>query len=198
MGDLSYFQTGQARGDRVDTTKPRMKAARPSFAARRPLVTQMTLDLLESKIEKNVVEQLEQQIVQHNRVEDRLRALSSFVLKARDDESRRIARELHDSTGQYLAALQMNLEALQQSSASPTASQGKWISDSIDIVRQCTAEIRTLSYLLHPPLLDEMGLASALGCYLDGFSARSGIKVELDISKNFDRLNPDTETAMFR
>src|SRR5579871_3553132 len=198
MGDVSYIPTGQARADRANTTKAHMKAARPSMGSRQLPVTRMTLDVLELEIRKHTVGQLEEQIVQHNRVEDRLHALSSFVLKARDDESRRIARELHDSAGQYLVALHMNLAALQRDPARLNLSQVKWIADSIEIVEKCTAEIRTISYLLHPPLLDEMGLASALACYVDGFSARSGIRTELDIAKDFPRIHPDMETAMFR
>ncbi|HEY4739972.1 MAG TPA: ATP-binding protein [Candidatus Acidoferrales bacterium] len=93
----------------------------------------------------------------------------------------------------------MNLGAMTRDAASPlTASQEKGIRDSIDILNLCSDEIRTISYLLHPPLLDEMGLASALSWYSDGFTERSGIRVELDISRDIGRVSPDTETAMFR
>ena len=131
--------------------------------------------------------------------EERLRELTTRLLQAQDNESRRIARELHDSAGQYIAAIQMNLGAMKQDASSPlTPSQEKRIYDSIEILSLCSNEIRTISYLLHPPLLDEMGLASALSCYSDGFAERSGIRVYLDISKGFGRLSTDTETAMFR
>jgi signal transduction histidine kinase len=92
----------------------------------------------------------------------------------------------------------MNLSAMEQDSLPLTASQAKRVSDSIDMVSCCTTEIRTMSYLLHPPLLDELGLRSALAMYIDGFADRSGIQVELDISKDFERLPTDTETTMFR
>ena len=115
-----------------------------------------------------------------------------------DDECRRIARELHDSAGQYLAAIQMNLSALSRDASALGAPQAKRIADSIEMANRCTTEIRTISYLLHPPLLDEMGLASALALYAEGFAERSGIRVELDISKDFGRLSVDSEIAMFR
>ena len=186
MGEIAVFPAEHLRGGQVNSTKATAATTSSFVDERKTQVLEMISKTLEVKNK-------------HHRVEERLRELSSSVLKARDDESRRIARELHDSVGQYLAALHMNLDALQQDSLAPlTVVQAKRISDSIQVVKQCTTEIRTISYLLHPPLLDEMGLASALLCYSEGFSARSGIRVELDISEEFDRLNPDTETAMFR
>ena len=186
MGEMAVFPGDHSRTRNVNSAKTTASDTSSFVDARKAAVLEMTFKALEIK-------------TKDHRVEERLRELSSSVLKARDDESRRIARELHDSVGQYLAALHMNLDALQQDTSAPlTVVQSKRISDSIQVVKQCTTEIRTMSYLLHPPLLDEMGLASALICYSEGFSARSGIRVELDISEEFDRLNPDTETAMFR
>ena len=139
------------------------------------------------------------QAMERSKTEERLRELTTRLLKAQDDESRRIARELHDSAGQYIAAIQMNLGAMERDTASPlTASQAKRVLDCIEILNLCSDEIRTISYLLHPPLLDEMGLASALAWYSEGFAERSGIRVELDILKGFGRLSTETETAMFR
>ena len=92
----------------------------------------------------------------------------------------------------------MNLSVLERDSSSLTTSQAKRISDSIEMVTCCTSEIRTISYLLHPPLLDEMGLPAALAAYSDGFAERSGIRVELDITKGFERLPTDSETGLFR
>jgi signal transduction histidine kinase len=152
---------------------------------------------LEAQFKKRS-DEFEMQVIAQRKAEEYLRELTTRTLKLQDDQARRIARELHDSAGQYLAAIQMNLSAMERDSSSLSALQVKRISDSIEMVSCCTTEIRTLSYLLHPPLLDEMGLASALEVYSEGFSGRSGIQVELDISKDFERLPTDTETALFR
>ena len=152
---------------------------------------------LETEFRKRTVE-LEMQVTAQRKAEECLRELTTRTLKLQDDQARRIARELHDSAGQYLAAIQMNLGALARESSSLTTSQAKRISDSIEMVTCCTSEIRTMSYLLHPPLLDEMGLPAALAGYSDGFAERSGIQVELDIAKGFERLPTDSETGIFR
>jgi len=128
---------------------------------------------------------------------EQLRQLSARVISLQDEERRRIARELHDSAGQYLAAIEMNLSGLKQT-PNLEESLARPISDSLDLANLCTAEIRTISYLLHPPLLDEMGLASALGWYVEGFSERSGIRVDLDYAKDFGRLPREIETVLFR
>jgi signal transduction histidine kinase len=127
-----------------------------------------------------------------------LRQLSAKLLILQDQERRRIARELHDSAGQYLSSIQMNLSAALRENSTIDARLASRISDSLEIAERCTSEIRTISYLLHPPLLDEMGLASALSWYVDGLAERSGIRMELDIPEDLGRLPSDTETALFR
>ena len=126
-----------------------------------------------------------------------LQQLSARLMIAQDQERRRIARELHDSAGQYLAAMQMNLNTLQRDSVLADSAKSR-ITDSVDLVERCMAEIRTLSYLLHPPLLDEMGLRSAIVSYVEGFAARSGIRVAVKIPDDLGRLSPEVETAIFR
>jgi signal transduction histidine kinase len=111
-----------------------------------------------------------------------------------DEERRRIARELHDSVGQYLAALKMNLELLEAANAE----QEKLVSECAEITDKCLTETRTVSYLLHLPLLDEAGFGAAAGWYVDGFAKRSGTKVNLDLSPQLGRLNHDIEIALFR
>jgi len=126
-----------------------------------------------------------------------LRELSARLLQLQDEERRRIARELHDSVGQTLAALSMNLSAV-RGEIERVARAAATLNDSEGLVRGMVTEVRTISHLLHPPLLDEAGLSSALRWYVDGFSQRSGIKVDIDIPEGLERLPADFETAIFR
>jgi signal transduction histidine kinase len=123
--------------------------------------------------------------------------LTARLLQLQDEERRRIARELHDSAGQSLTALALNLSNLGTEIERLTKS-AKTVSDSVVIVNDMSRDIRTISYLLHPPLLDETGLASALRWYIRGFRERSGIKVDLELPEDFERLPRDVETAIFR
>jgi PAS domain S-box-containing protein len=120
------------------------------------------------------------------------------LMKAQDEERRRIARELHDSAGQTLAALAMSLPQLVRhvgDIAPELAGKGREIEA---MLQQLQSEIRTASYLLHPPLLDEIGLASALNCYVEGLAERSQIAITLDVADNVGRLPRDLELAIFR
>jgi signal transduction histidine kinase len=124
-----------------------------------------------------------------------LRRLSSHLLNIQDDERRRIARDLHDSAGQYLAALKMNLAQLDQ----PDLAKAKPVlEESNQLLDRCLAEIRTISYLLHPPMLDESGLPAAAMWYAEGFAKRSGIQANLEISPRLERLPRDVEMVLFR
>jgi PAS domain S-box-containing protein len=133
------------------------------------------------------------------RREEELRALTASLLSIQDEERRRIARELHDGAAQNLAGLAMNLSMLlnlQSSLQEPNAQ--RILSESLDLAEQCSREVRNLSYLLHPPLLDDLGLASALKSYIAGFSHRTRIHVDLELPRDFGRLAPEVETALFR
>jgi PAS domain S-box-containing protein len=124
-----------------------------------------------------------------------LRRLSNRLMTMQDDERRRIARELHDGLGQEMVALKMLLNGIAQS---PMSLQ-EYIGDATGVIDRATQQIRTLSYLLHPPLLDEVGLLSALRWYLEGLTQRSGIETKLEVSpSDFPRLSLELETAMFR
>jgi PAS domain S-box-containing protein len=129
---------------------------------------------------------------------DQLRDLSGKLMFAQDEERRRIARELHDSAGQHLAVLGMSLSRIDDYAKSDPARLSKSIKDAQHLIQGLTQEIRTTSYLLHPPMLDETGLSSALRWYIDGLAERSGLSIELDISDTFERLAPETELTIFR
>ncbi len=126
-----------------------------------------------------------------------LRDLSVRLLRVQDDERRRIARDLHDSTGQALAALKLELAGVERELAPRNPPIARRLASAIENARQISDELRTMSYLLHPPLLDELGLGSALRWYVDGFAKRSGISVHLDLPGE-GRLAPEMETMLFR
>ena len=127
-----------------------------------------------------------------------LRDLSARLMKVQDEERKRLARELHDSVGQILAALGMNIAALQSQAHKLDSLGSRALAENAQLVQQASIEIRTLSHLLHPPLLEIAGLASALRWYVDGFSERSKIKVDVNLPSDFDRLPSETELAVFR
>jgi len=128
---------------------------------------------------------------------ENLRELSARLLQMQDEERRRIARELHDSVGQLLVGLSMNISTV-RSEIERLNKAAIVLNDSEALVQEMTKEVRTISHLLHPPLLDEAGLSSAIRWYTDGFAQRSHIKVDVDCPNDFARLPRDVETAMFR
>jgi two-component system sensor histidine kinase UhpB len=146
--------------------------------------------MLDVTLEERAKEELEES----NR---RLRQLSRDLLRSQDYERRRIARELHDSTSQLLAALSINLSRLREPGLKPDR-RSQALSEATELAAACSAEIRTITYLLHSPLLDDVGLVSALRSYAQGFSQRTGIQVELEIPPDFGRLGRDQEGALFR
>lgn len=124
-----------------------------------------------------------------------LQHLSSRLLRTQDEEHRRIARELHDSLGQYLAALKMSIARV----TDPRGETLERLQQEMEqIVDRCITETRTLSYLLHPPLLDEIGFVAAATWYVEGFAKRSGIKVRLDLAPKLRRMSDNVELALFR
>jgi len=130
--------------------------------------------------------------------ESSLRQLSGRLLQLQDEERRRIARDLHDTTGQKIAALSMSLDRVARLLDTKKPERDEALTEGRDIVRMIGEEIRTLSYLLHPPLLDESGLGSAVRWYAEGFQKRSGIRLNVNISADLGRLSTDVEMALFR
>ena len=137
-------------------------------------------------------------IEDRKQAEEHLRRLSSHLLRLQDEERRRIARELHDSTGQDLVALATNLSQLHASIPSSSRKMRKLATQCKTLARKCIQDVRTLSYLLHPPMLDEAGLEDAIGHYVGGFAQRTGIEVAMDASPRLGRMKPHVELALFR
>jgi two-component system NarL family sensor kinase len=129
---------------------------------------------------------------------EQLRDLSSRLMQTQDEERRRIARELHDSAGQILAALGMSLAQADKYAKQEPSRFTKCMDESQELVQQLSQEIRTMSYLLHPPLLDETGLSEALRWYIQGLADRSGLEIALIVPEDFDRLPREMELVMFR
>ena len=132
------------------------------------------------------------------RAEEELRRLSGQLLRLQDEERRRIARDLHDSTGQDLVALATTLSQLHALIPSSSRKSRNLASQCQALADQCIRDVRTLSYLLHPPMLDEAGLEDAIRHYAGGFTDRTGIEVELEISPRLGRMKPHVELALFR
>jgi signal transduction histidine kinase len=122
-----------------------------------------------------------------------LRQLSARLLSLQDHERRRVARELHDSLGQYLVGLKLNVDMLRES----PKREGLW-DETEDLMQQCIGEVRTLSYLLHPPTMDEAGFVSAARWYVEGFGQRSGVSVTLEAPEELGRLPDPIELTLFR
>ncbi|MDP9158910.1 MAG: sensor histidine kinase, partial [Acidobacteriota bacterium] len=181
-------------------------ASQPEVAAfvtdlTRLKVAEAALRKANDELEKKVTERtasLKAEILDRKHAEISLRELTGRLLTTQDEERRHMARELHDHAGQTLTALGINLATLQNIARDGNqqivnlAAQSQQLSDAL------SKEIRTLSYLLHPPLLDEVGLGSALSWYVDGFSERSQIKVDLEVPGDLGRLPRELELVIFR
>lgn len=127
-----------------------------------------------------------------------LEKLSQRLLKVQDEERRRMARDLHDTTGQTLTTLKMTVWALQEKCQESPPATIALISEALKLADQAIGEVRTMSYLLHPPLLDEVGFACAADWYIEGFAKRSGIQIKAEIAKPRVRLPKGVELALFR
>ena len=136
--------------------------------------------------------------VELQRRNSEVQELSRRLLRAQDQERRRLARELHDSTGQLLVTLTVNLSLLKSEVETVNPRVEQLISEVNSTAQEINRQLRTLSYLLHPPLLDEAGLVSALEWYIDGFTRRSDIQVTLDVPASLERYAPDMEITIFR
>jgi PAS domain S-box-containing protein len=132
------------------------------------------------------------------RAQNELRGLSGHLLRLQDEERRRIARDLHDSTGQDLVALATIIGQLRTAIPSAERKTTELLSECKVLADRCIRDVRTLSYLLHPPVLDQAGLGDAIRDYVEGFAKRSGIQVKLELSPSLGRMARDVELALFR
>ena len=164
-------------------------------------VAQEALRMANAELEKKVAERtasLETEISDRKRAEINLRELTGRLLLTQDEERRHLARELHDHAGQTLVALSLNFAALLDAAQGQDPAIINLVAQSQELSDTLSKEIRTLSYLLHPPLLDEAGLKSALKWYVEGFSKRSGIAVDLELPEDSKRLPKAIESVVFR
>ena len=152
---------------------------------------------VQEALRKEIVEKTEAQRKLHDS-EKSLRRLSLRLLQTQDEERRRIGRDLHDSVGQYLVGLKMRLDSLKSSAERSQREDTSQLEECTQLMEEAIKEVRTISYLLYPPMLEELGLKSAIPWYLEGFTKRSGIKTTFDVSPGFDRIPGDMELALFR
>ena len=143
-------------------------------------------------------EQLRKEMNRRIAAEESLRQLSASLLHAQDDERRRVARELHDSVGQLLTGAVLSMSAVRRKTRRLSYKSTRLLSQCADCLAQSLREIRTISYLLHPPMLDETGLTDALRWYARGFTERSGVQVRLEACDDLEHLSRDVRTAIFR
>lgn len=137
-------------------------------------------------------------ITKRKQTEEALHELSTRLLQLQDEERRRMGRELHDSLAQSVLAVNLNLAQIARATTPLDERAQRAMFEARRVLQEMSKEIRTLSYLLHPPVLDELGLASAIEEYAGGFSERSGIHLEVDLQPGFGRLSQEAETALFR
>jgi signal transduction histidine kinase len=176
LADEAHVETAQAREELNDLMN-QMRAANERLAAGAVLVHTMADEAREH--------------------EEEYRRLSSRLLTLQDEERRRLALDLHDPIGQRLAALAINLDVIEQTAKALDARSRRALAESRSLADQCAREVRTFAYLLYPPLLDEVGLVSAVRWYAEGFAKRSGIHVVMDLGE-VGRLPEPIETAIFR
>jgi PAS domain S-box-containing protein len=152
---------------------------------------------LDAEVRHRTLE-LEERNAQIVKQSELLQHLSQRLMKVQDEERRRIARELHDSAGQLLSGLKMSLGAIVRATKSSSPEVVEEVGESHKIIEQLTQEIRTMSYLLHPPLLDEIGLSAALAWYIRGLTERSGLEISLSVPEDYERFPLEIELVLFR
>jgi signal transduction histidine kinase len=159
---------------------------------------------LETRIEQRTAELatantlLHKEVAEHQRAEETLRELTGRLFQLQDQERRRLGRELHDGAVQNLVALAMDVSMIRNALPPEAGDARQLVTECVRLIGQSTTELRTISYLLHPPYFDELGLTASLRDFVEGFATRSGIQVTLDIDPGFGRLRCEVELAIYR
>jgi PAS domain S-box-containing protein len=193
---LSSYHVGELASLCKDgSTFPSEISSSPLQTEEGLLITSAIRDISERKRAEQRIAEQTQQLHEANR---ELRHLSSRIVAIRDEERRKLGRELHDSQGQYLAAIKMNLEMIETTDAALSTIQKSALTEAITLLERSMREIRVISHLLHPPLLDEIGLQAVVPWYLNSFSERSGIQTDLDMPADIAKLPDQVELAVFR
>ncbi len=193
---LSSYHVGELEAVCMDgSTFPSEISSSPLQTEEGLLVTSAIRDITERKRAEQRIAEQTQQLYEANR---ELRHLSSRIVAIRDEERRRLGRELHDSQGQYLAAIKMNLEMIETTDSALSNVQRTGLKEAINLLERSMREIRVISHLLHPPLLDEIGLQAVVPWYLNSFSERSGIQIDLEMPGEVTKLPDQIELAVFR
>jgi signal transduction histidine kinase len=193
--DDTLLQTMRTLGSHIGESIQRLRAEedlRRAHAELEARIAHRTSQLSEMN------QTLHREIAERKEAEQSLRQLSARLLRIQDEERHRLARELHDSTAQSLAALSMNLAVARGRGEAHDQRMKIALDEAAALAEGCSREIRSLSHLLHPPLLEEVGLSAAVRWCAEGFARRSGIAVEVDLPEHFGRLPTEVENALFR
>ena len=197
-GADAYLAEPIDRGELVATVAALLRLKSAETMARQHAVIAESARHELAQINETLEKRVGERTAELKEANEGLRELSTRLLQTQDDERKRIARGLHDSVGQLLAAIQMNNGTIEKevSKLGPVAVRA--LRENRSLVDQVMQSIRTISHLLHPPLLDELGIRSALGWYVEEFARRSGIEVKLECGSSVGRFSPELETAIFR
>ena len=197
-GADAYLAEPIDRGELVATVAALLRLKTAEMMARQHAAVAESARLELAQINETLEKRVGERTAELKEANEGLRELSTRLLQTQDDERKRIARGLHDSVGQLLAAIQMNNGTIEKEVPKLSPAAVRALRENRSLVDQVMQSIRTISHLLHPPLLDELGIRSALGWYVEEFGRRSGIEVELECGASVGRFSPELETAIFR
>ena len=197
-GADAYLAEPIDRAELIATVAALLRLKRAEAQARQEAAAAEQARAEYAALNETLEDKIRERTSELKRANDSLRALSADLLKARDDEQRRIARELNDSIGQLVASVRINNTRVIREAALLSKPSAEALQQNDAMLVELDRSVRTISHLLHPPLLDEVGLRVALEWYVEEFSERSGIAVQLECPESLERTSNDLETAIFR